>query len=54
MLSLEALLEKPIPELKTLFIDRARGVPRGLVEALETDPAGSSTSCETHSGALAQ
>ncbi|MFN2512065.1 MAG: ribonuclease HII [Pyrinomonadaceae bacterium] len=37
MLSLEALLEKPIPELKALFIDRARPVPRGLVEALETD-----------------
>lgn len=37
MLTLEALLEKPIPELKTLFIDRARPVPRGLVEALETD-----------------
>ncbi|MDQ3667004.1 MAG: ribonuclease HII [Acidobacteriota bacterium] len=38
MLSLEALLERPIPELKALFIDRARRVPRGLVEALETDP----------------
>lgn len=38
MLSLEALLEKPIPELKALFIDRARPVPRGLVEALEADP----------------
>ncbi len=38
MLSLEALLEKSIPELKALFIDRARPVPRGLVEALETDP----------------
>lgn len=37
MQSLEALLEKPIPELKALFIDRARPVPRGLVEALETD-----------------
>ncbi len=37
MLPLEALLEKPIPELKALFIDRARPVPRGLVEALETD-----------------
>ena len=37
MLSLEALLEKPIPELKALFIDRARPVPRGLVEALEMD-----------------
>jgi ribonuclease HII len=38
MPSLEALLEKPIPELKALFVDRARPVPRGLVEALETDP----------------
>lgn len=38
MLSLEALLEKPIPELKALFVDRARPVPRGLVEALERDP----------------
>ena len=37
MLSLEALLEKPIPELKALFVDRARPVPKGLVEALETD-----------------
>ena len=37
MLSLEALLEKPIPELKALFVDRARPVPRGLIEALETD-----------------
>jgi len=37
MLSLEALLEKPIPELKALFIDRVRPVPRGLLEALETD-----------------
>jgi len=37
MLSLQALLEKPIPELKALFVDRARPVPRGLVEALETD-----------------
>ncbi|CAN5824859.1 ribonuclease HII [soil metagenome] len=37
MLSLEALLQKPIPELRTLFIDRARPVPRGFIEALETD-----------------
>jgi ribonuclease HII len=37
MPTLEALLEKPIPELKALFVDRARPVPRGLVEALETD-----------------
>lgn len=38
MLSLEALLEKSIPELKALFVDRVRPVPKGLVEALETDP----------------
>lgn len=31
------LLNKSIPELKHLFIDRARPVPKGLVEALETD-----------------
>src|SRR5688572_6366978 len=37
MLSLEALLEKSIPELKALFVDRVRPVPKGLVEALETD-----------------
>lgn len=37
MPSLDKLLEKSIPELKTLFIDRARPVPRGLVEALESD-----------------
>ncbi|CAN5887981.1 ribonuclease HII [soil metagenome] len=37
MLSLEALLDKPIPELKAIFVDRARPVPRGFVEALETD-----------------
>jgi ribonuclease HII len=38
MLSLEALLEKSIPELKALFVDRVRPVPKGLLEALETDP----------------
>jgi ribonuclease HII len=37
MLSLEQLLAKSIPELKERFVDRARPVPKGLVEALETD-----------------
>ncbi len=37
-MSLEELLAKPIPELKNLFIDRARPVPKGLVESLEMDP----------------
>jgi ribonuclease HII len=37
MVSLEILLTKSIPELKALFIDRARPVPNGLVEALESD-----------------
>jgi ribonuclease HII len=37
MPSLDKLLDKSIPELKTMFIDRARSVPRGLVEALESD-----------------
>jgi ribonuclease HII len=37
MLSLDQLLAKPIPELKERFVDRARPVPRGLVEALEAD-----------------
>src|SRR5713226_3450292 len=34
---LETLLAKSIPELKERFIDRARPVPKGLVEALECD-----------------
>ena len=38
MSSLDQLLAKPIPELKDRFVDRARPVPRGLVEALESDP----------------
>ena len=38
MPSLAQLLEKSIPELKERFVDRCRPVPRGLVEALETDP----------------
>lgn len=37
MPTLEQLLDKSIPELKYLFIDRARSVPKGLVEALESD-----------------
>ncbi len=37
MLSLEQLLAKSIPELKERFVDRARPVPKGLVEALESD-----------------
>jgi ribonuclease HII len=37
MPSLEKLLDKSIPELKELFVDRARPVPKGLVEALESD-----------------
>ena len=37
MPSLEQLLAKSIPELKERFVDRARPVPKGLVEALESD-----------------
>ena len=37
MHSLDQLLAKSIPELKERFVDRARPVPRGLVEALEAD-----------------
>src|ERR1700704_4117063 len=36
-MSLETLLAKSIPELKERFVDRARPVPKGLVEALECD-----------------
>jgi len=35
--SLDKLLAKSIPELRDRFLDRARPVPRGLVEALERD-----------------
>jgi ribonuclease HII len=38
MSSLEQLLRKSIPELKDRFLERGRPVPRGLLEALETDP----------------
>src|ERR1043165_1660343 len=34
---LEEILAKPIPELKSRYVDRARPVPKGLVEALECD-----------------
>src|SRR5258707_8660361 len=37
MSSLEQLLAKSIPELRERFVDRARPVPKGLVEALESD-----------------
>jgi len=37
MLTLEQLLAKSIPELRERFVDRARPVPKGLVEALEND-----------------
>src|SRR5258708_8469272 len=36
-MSLEQLLGKSIPELRERFVDRARPVPKGLVEALESD-----------------
>src|SRR5438132_1754205 len=38
MPTLEELLAKPIPELKQRYVDRARPVPKGLVEALDGDP----------------
>lgn len=37
MPSLEELLCKSIPELSELFVQRRRPVPKGLLEALETD-----------------
>src|SRR5438874_12776191 len=37
MRTLDQLLTKSIAELKGRFVDRARTVPKGLVEALETD-----------------
>src|SRR5580765_3403877 len=37
MATLEELLAKSIPELRERFVDRARPVPKGLVEALECD-----------------
>src|SRR5438132_14422464 len=37
MLTPDKLLTKSIPELRERFVDRARPVPKGLVEALESD-----------------
>jgi ribonuclease HII len=37
MPSLEELLNKSIPELSELFLERRRPVPKGLLEALEVD-----------------
>lgn len=37
MPSLEDLLKKSIPELSDLFVERRRPVPKGLLEALDTD-----------------
>ena len=37
MPTLEELLAKSIPELRERFVDRARPVPKGLIEALEID-----------------
>jgi len=38
MTTLERFLQKSISELRELFLERPRPVPKGLVEALETDP----------------
>jgi len=38
MPSLEEILAKPIVELRTIFLERERAVPRGFLEALEIDP----------------
>src|SRR5438552_3522501 len=37
MSSLEQILQKSIPELRAMFLERSRRVPKGLVEALEMD-----------------
>ena len=37
MTTLEDILAKSIPELKQRYVDRARPVPKGLIEALECD-----------------
>ncbi len=37
MPTLEQILAKSIPELRERFVDRARPVPKGLIEALEGD-----------------
>src|SRR5438128_9733760 len=38
MPTLEQLLIKSIPELRERFVDRARPVPKGLIQALDGDP----------------
>jgi ribonuclease HII len=38
MTPLETLLNKSIPELRYLFLERGRAVPKGLLEALDSDP----------------
>jgi ribonuclease HII len=38
MTPLDEILTKPIGELRHLFLDRCRPVPRGFLEALEIDP----------------
>src|SRR5258705_13832486 len=37
MLPIEDLLTKSIPELRELFLERSRPVPKGLLDALEVD-----------------
>ena len=37
MASLEELLAKPVSELRELFLDRERALPRGLLRALDAD-----------------
>jgi len=37
MPSIEDLLRKSIPELRELYLERSRAVPKGLLEALEVD-----------------
>ncbi len=38
MTSVDDLLRRSIPELTELFVQRRRAVPKGLLEALDTDP----------------
>ncbi len=38
MPSLDEILSKPIHELRNIFLERGRPVPRGFLEALEMDP----------------
>jgi ribonuclease HII len=37
MTRLESILKKSVPELRDLFLERGRPVPKGVVEALEVD-----------------